>query len=291
MIAAPVQRGAPCLPVGAPAHRQIDVEALALAFPALVGMAEEIGIFLHRVGVEVHHQHVAAGIEDLLRAVAVMIIDIEDRDPARAIVAQPLRGDRGVVDEAIAAGEAGAGMVARRPAQREGGALAGLDQPGGGERGVVRRLDRVPGALDEGRAAIEGIKAELRLDLLRHHVAAQSAHRPCIGHGGARAAGFPPFRPYGGQEVDIIGPVHLLRGRQAVLVRLAHRAEADRVDAVPDIIGARRHLEGRHDLGRHQFEVSGMARMAGREDGLHAVRLRCSAASLARCAGGGQAPG
>ena len=113
------------------------VEAVARPGALLVGMAEEERIFGHRVAVQVDHQHVRPLVEDFLRAVAVMVVDVEDGDPARALVAEPLRGDCGVVDVAIAAHEAGAGVMARRPAEREGGPLARLDQRGGGQRHVI----------------------------------------------------------------------------------------------------------------------------------------------------------
>ena len=67
-----------------------------------------------------HGQHIGAGVEDALRAVAVMQVDVEDRD-ARRIRAQTLRGDRRIVEEAEAAGDIGEGVVAGRPAERVGG--------------------------------------------------------------------------------------------------------------------------------------------------------------------------
>ena len=129
-----------------------------------IGMAEEERILGHRVAMQVDHQHVRPRVEDLLRAVAVVVVDIEDGDPGGTLVAEPLRGDGGVVDVAIAAHEAGAGVMAGRPAQREGGGLAVFDQRGGGQRHVIGRFDGGPGAGDEGRAGIEGIEAEQRVD-------------------------------------------------------------------------------------------------------------------------------
>jgi hypothetical protein len=103
-------------------QRQVEGEPLALARAALVGMAEEIGELDHRVGVHVDHQHVGALVEDRLRAVAVVVVDVEHRHPPRAPRAQRLRRHRGVVDVAVAAGEGAVRVVARRPAEREGGA-------------------------------------------------------------------------------------------------------------------------------------------------------------------------
>ena len=154
-------------------QRQVEVEPLALAGAALVGVAEEIGIFDARVGVDVHHLHVGAGVEDRLGAVAVVVVDVEDADPAEPAAAQPFRGDGGVVDEAIAAGGARPGVVAGRAAEREGGALAAADEGGGGQRDVVARLHRVPGAGDEGGAGVHAVEAEEPVDVLGRHVGAQ----------------------------------------------------------------------------------------------------------------------
>ena len=65
-------------------------------------------------------QNVAAIVENILRAIAMVVIDIEDRN------ALPARRDgrfgrhRDIVDEAIAAQIIRAAMVSRRAAQREG---------------------------------------------------------------------------------------------------------------------------------------------------------------------------
>src|SRR5690606_38333774 len=111
-------------------HRVVDVEAFALALSLFVGMAEEEGIFGHGVAVKVENLHVTAPVEDLLRAIAVMVVDIEDGDPCRALVAEPLRHDGCVVDVAIASHEGVAGMVSGRTAERKGAAVAILDQGG-----------------------------------------------------------------------------------------------------------------------------------------------------------------
>jgi hypothetical protein len=62
-------------------------------------MAEEEREFLARIAVQREEQDVGALVEDRLGAVAVVIVDIQDRDPGGALVAQPLGGDRGVVEK------------------------------------------------------------------------------------------------------------------------------------------------------------------------------------------------
>ena len=107
------------------------VEAFAGALAALVGEAGEIGVFVLGMAVQRAEQQIAATIEDLLRAVAVVEIDVEDRDACSAAVDERLGRDGGVVEEAVAAVEVVAGMVTGRTAEREGGALAGGDQRAG----------------------------------------------------------------------------------------------------------------------------------------------------------------
>ena len=161
--------------------------------------------------------------------------------------------------------------MAGRAAKREGGALAALDEAGRGQRHVVGRLDRIPGAFDEGRAGVEGIIAEQRVDRLRRHVAAQAARRPGVGHRRAVRPLSIPSAPDGRQEVDIVGAVHALGGRRD------HGSAGARIGPSPSVstrarmyLGARRHLEARHDRARDQFHLPGMAGMQRRKDCLHA---------------------
>ena len=58
-------------------------------FPGLVLPAEDVRVLPVRMRVELHVQHVAAAPEDLLGAVAVVVVEVEDRDgpPVRAAIA------------------------------------------------------------------------------------------------------------------------------------------------------------------------------------------------------------
>ena len=106
-------------------QRQIEVVADAGALAALAGMSPEERIEARRIGVHRNREDIGSRVEDALRAVAVMEIDVEDGDP-RLCPQQALRSDRRIVEEAEAAGDIHKGMVARRPAQRIGGRLARL---------------------------------------------------------------------------------------------------------------------------------------------------------------------
>src|SRR3546814_1057877 len=83
------------------------VAALAGTRAGLVGVAEEEGILLLRVAVDRGEEDIGAVIEYRLGAVAVVVVDIEDGDTPGTGVDEGLRGDGGVVEEAVAAVEVG----------------------------------------------------------------------------------------------------------------------------------------------------------------------------------------
>ena len=106
-------------------------------------------------------QHVVALVEDVLGAVAVVVVDIEDGHSPGTLIQAGLRGDGRIVQVAVAAHVVGGGMVARRPAQREHPARA-LGQLGlAGQRDVHRAAHRLPGAGGDGHAGVEAVVAEL----------------------------------------------------------------------------------------------------------------------------------
>ena len=105
-------------------------------------------------------QHVVAVVEERLGAVAVMHVPVDDRDAVEAVAARALRGERGVVDEAVAVGGAAArrgGPAGARARTRVAGAVEH------GVRGVQGRAggrqDRLPGAGRDERRAREVVAA------------------------------------------------------------------------------------------------------------------------------------
>src|SRR5690606_24710486 len=83
-------------------QRQIEIVAKARTFAAFVGMAPEKWIETHRIGMDRDSQHIRTGIENALRAIAMMQIDVEDRHTPD-FRAQAFCRDRRIVDEAEAA--------------------------------------------------------------------------------------------------------------------------------------------------------------------------------------------
>src|SRR5205814_6698397 len=92
-------------------------------------------------------QHGVVAPEDLLGAVAVMDVPVEDRDPLEPEGRLRVTGgDRGAVEDAEAHRAARERMVARRPREREASALDRLDGRAGGEESRLEgrlRRDRV----------------------------------------------------------------------------------------------------------------------------------------------------
>ena len=152
-----IERREPLIVAAARRQRIVLVEACALARARLVRVAEVERVFRLRVAVDGLEQHIGAVVEDGLRAVAVVVVHIEDRHARRAAVEEGLRGDGGIVDEAVAAEEIGAGMVAGRTAQGEGGARAFCNAPLRRQRHLRAQPRGLPGAGGERRAAVVGI--------------------------------------------------------------------------------------------------------------------------------------
>ena len=147
-------------------QRQVEIVAGARADPGLVAEAGEIGIGEARMAVDRDGEHVGAGVEDLLLAVAVVIVDVEDGDAA--VAREQVGGDRRVVEIAEAAEGARLGVVAGRAHQSvsEVGALQHLLRRG--QRAVDRRARGKIGVEIERREGVDAVIAgEHRLVLRR----------------------------------------------------------------------------------------------------------------------------
>src|ERR1700758_3669649 len=117
-----------------------------------------------------YEQHVGSVVKDVLRAVAMMEIDVENCDAPGAAFDAMLRSDRGVVQIAIATHVLASGMMPGRAAQRECGTRTIAYLVHAGERRVGTRADRIPGTRVDRRTGIHREKAELAIDELRHFI-------------------------------------------------------------------------------------------------------------------------
>src|SRR4051812_21038138 len=106
-------------------------------------MTKEIGKGLYRVAMQRSCENVGAPVENILRAIAVVKIDVEDRDLGRAMIPQPLCRDGGIVDEAVATKEIDAGMMARRPEKRKEKTFPAVQPVGAGDRTAHRGNGRL----------------------------------------------------------------------------------------------------------------------------------------------------
>ena len=115
-----LERGAELPAVVAGAQRRVDDRVVLAA----LGDGAGTGIKRHLVGRAIHHARVRP--EDLLRAVAVVHVEIHDRDPLQAVpLLRMARRDRRIVEQAETHRPRGLGMVAGRAHRHEriGGAL------------------------------------------------------------------------------------------------------------------------------------------------------------------------
>ncbi len=124
-------------------------------------------------------------VEDLLGAVAVVSVDVDNGHAAVDAVEQSPGGDRRVVEVARAAEAAAGGVVARRSGQGVGDRLTRGHQVRGGQRRVGSGPRGLPGALsDQGHRVVDELAGARgracglhRLELPEH-----SGVREQVGH-------------------------------------------------------------------------------------------------------------
>jgi hypothetical protein len=150
-------------------------------------------------------------------------------------------------------------MMARRPAESEGGGQAAFHARRSGQRHLGGGERRAPGAGHDGRAGIEAVVADLGADLLRHDLA-QPPSRPGIGHRLALAVGLPPLVPGALEEAQEIGAVDARDRFAGLALGGDDLAQLHLPQALDDVIGPPRHLEDRHhaaldELGRGVMQV------------------------------------
>ena len=131
--------------------RNIQVRPLSIVASGFIGIAHEERELMGRVGMDRNRQNITALIEYILRAIAMMIVDIKDRDLFRALGDHVLGGDGGIVQEAIATVSVGMGMMSRRTRQRKGGLIVAPGRLGGRDHCLGAPIGGLPGSLRDRR--------------------------------------------------------------------------------------------------------------------------------------------
>ena len=124
-------------------QRQVDVVAQPTTGAGLLLAAGVVGVELRGIDMERDGQNIVTVIEDALRVVTMVDIDIDDGDamPPRP---QTLCRDRRVVEEAEPARQFPVGMMAGGTAERIGLRLALQDQLCAGDCGLCGAVDCLP---------------------------------------------------------------------------------------------------------------------------------------------------
>ena len=112
------ERGSIARPVGSARQWQVKRRAFAFAGPGFVRMAPEEGIIGRRVRMDRGKGDVGAIVEDVLSAVAVVIVHVEDRDSSAGSGGMLGRDGR-IAEVGITAEIVRAGMMSGRAAQGE----------------------------------------------------------------------------------------------------------------------------------------------------------------------------
>ncbi len=100
-------------------------------------------------------EHLVTIPEDRLRAVAVVRVDVEQRDACRSTIAQVLSRDRCVVEVAGATERGSGHVMSGRAAARVRDRFTAEDEVGSGERDVDSSAGRLPGSLRDYRHRVE----------------------------------------------------------------------------------------------------------------------------------------
>ncbi|MPL86073.1 hypothetical protein SDC9_32049 [bioreactor metagenome] len=164
LIERTVERGEIPLGLGAAGKWQVQVVAEPRPGAAFLRAAGIERVELLRIDMQRDRQHVVTFVEDALRAVAVMHVDVEDRR-AMAARAQILGRDAAVVEEAEPARDLAIGMMARGARQRIGPARARQDLVGATQRGLRRPVDRLPAFHRDRTGGIGVVVTDLRLGI------------------------------------------------------------------------------------------------------------------------------
>ena len=139
---------------------QVEGGAGASSCSCLLRVAREVGIGPVGVAVHRHVLHIVPLVEDLLGAVAVVVVDVEHGHLGPRRRGDRVSGDAGIVEIAITPVRSRRGVVAGRPAESVGRGLAAQHQIGRGEGHVDRPPGRLVGAFDERRHRLEAPEAE-----------------------------------------------------------------------------------------------------------------------------------
>jgi hypothetical protein len=177
-------------------------------------------IIVRRIGVDGDEEHVGAVIEDALRAVAGVDVDVEDRHAA-AFPAQVFRRDRGVVEVAEAARHIAIGMMARRPAERVGVPFAGQHQARRMHRRLGAGAGRAPG-VGRDRAGGVGLMIARQPDGGARPLAHVAVRVDVGDHLVAGVGQLPPFRMDVLEKIEVFRRVHRGERRQTVVVGRHH---------------------------------------------------------------------
>ncbi len=182
-------------------------------------------------------EHIVALVQDALRAIAGMHVDIQHRRLGAATY-QHLRRDRRIVQIAEPARQIGVGVMSGWPAQRIGLARAAEDALRALHRDMCRRLRRVPRRRQHRHALTAEVIARLPHDrvrppLHRPHRIAERAH-----HGTCQRRGLPALER-GLQELEIPRVVHR-RDRRHPVIRRRCRRQAQPVHRAQQLVDARR---------------------------------------------------
>ena len=222
-------------------------------------MAEEEGVFGARVAMDAGEKHIRPVVKNGLRAVAVVVVHVQHRHSVHAGIAQVLRRQCGVVQEAIAAEKISPRMVARRAAKGEGCAIALHDSLCSAQRTVRAGPGRHPGAAGKRGTCVKRIQPHLGRKVIGLLVCAKGACGPDRGQDVLVRVSHVqrhPLLPCSCQKVQITRAVNRRKRRLVKGLRLQHRAQLAAPQLRQHMVSTGRHLKARHQRAPEHFDFA-----------------------------------
>ena len=234
-----VQGGTVDVPSGSQGEREVVGAANAATGASFGRETREERIFVDRVGMQRDEADVVAVIEDVLGAVAVVIVDVEDRD-AGTVVGPGGRGDGGVVQKAVATVGVNSGMMTGGARQRVRGVRVPAEHRTPCTQRHVDGADRGRPRAGEDRVVVVGVPAEF-CDGMRGCIEPLATDRACVRDGFGVLVGVggdPPAFMCVFEELDVVGTVDPQHWFETVVVGGQDRADPGGRDGVADTFGA-----------------------------------------------------
>ena len=218
-------------------------------------------------------KHVIPHIKNMLRAVAVVVINIKNRHPRATRIAQRLRGNRCVIQEAVAAKKIAPSVMSGRTREHECALLPRVHQINRSQCAIGTTSGRRPRSGGQRRARVERIQAHACRKIFRLNIGSHAANRPGRGKGVPCTTERYVFSVGTANEIDVALTVHLEKDHIIVRGRCDNLSQRCRLNSSKHPISALRFFKSSYLVTTKKFVLGTMQRMGGVVNRFHRAIL------------------